>query len=65
MERAVRGENSITSAASPSPAVAAAAGGSGDRVNRRAFVSGLGAVLAAPRAGEAQRAELRLLHRGE
>ena len=30
-------------------AVAAAAGGSGDRVvNRRAFVTGLGAVLAAP-----------------
>src|SRR5215470_837479 len=31
-----------------SAAVAAGAGGSGDRVSRRAFVTGLGAVLAAP-----------------
>src|SRR5262249_22848846 len=38
------------------PAVAAAEGGSGHRiVNRRAFVTGLGAVLAAPVAAEAQR----------
>src|SRR5262249_37825812 len=36
------------------PAVAAAAGGSGAGVKRRAFVTGLGAVLAAPRAAEAQ-----------
>jgi len=32
------------------PAVAAAAGGSGNRVKRRAFVAGLGAALAAPSA---------------
>jgi len=38
------------------PAVAAAAGGSGSRVNRRAFVTGLGAVLAAPLVAEAQEA---------
>src|SRR5262249_46613230 len=37
------------------PAIAAAAGGSGHRMSRRAFVTGLGAVLAAPLGGEAQR----------
>jgi putative tryptophan/tyrosine transport system substrate-binding protein len=36
------------------PAIVAAAGGSGHRVNRRVFVTGLGAVLAAPRGAEAQ-----------
>src|SRR5262249_4230927 len=36
------------------PAVAPTAGGSGARMNRRAFVTGLGAVLAAPLAAEAQ-----------
>src|SRR5262249_22676217 len=36
------------------PAFTAGAGGSGTRVNRRAFVTGMGAVLAAPLAGEAQ-----------
>jgi hypothetical protein len=34
-----------------------AAGGSGDRVNRRDFAAGLAAVLAAPLAAEAQPAE--------
>src|SRR5262249_27008973 len=37
------------------PAVASAARGSGHRMNRRAFVTGLGAVLVAPHAAEAQR----------
>src|SRR5262249_9951900 len=36
------------------PAVAAGAGGSRHRMNRRAFVTGLGAVLAAPLGAEAQ-----------
>src|SRR5262249_60567773 len=44
--------------ASPS-AVAASAGGSGLRVNRRAFVTGLGAVLAASLAAEVQEASRR------
>jgi hypothetical protein len=42
------------SARSHHPAVVAAARGSGARVNRRAFVTGLGAVLAAPLGVEAQ-----------